>query len=247
MVALRDAVARLVLQNIFSCVVAFALICLVLSILYVLQHCRGCVFLKIQFMIIFVFCSCVDQTDVDRMLINSMLISTMWIGCGGSETASVGDTVSFRSGGGAAHAGEFIHTSCNAYKYGEQNSITARPGFGGLPRYAWLCEGDGGDMVVLPTPPPTASPSIASIEDQAQLEDDGAEAIRPDYAHAMLAQVVTVVRGGPVAQVELQLERAGAIAVGDVQVALHTAGPSGPGTALTSATSVAWPMSGPTT
>ena len=53
-----------------------------------------------------------------------------------------------------------------------QNSITARPGFGGLPRYAWLCEGDGGDMVVLPTPPPTASPSIASIEDQAQLLEE---------------------------------------------------------------------------
>jgi hypothetical protein len=52
---------------------------------------------------------------------------TMYQGCGWTGTCNVGNTHVFRSGGQRYHTGEYIHISCNGYKYNVANSITSRP------------------------------------------------------------------------------------------------------------------------
>eukprot|EP00058_Branchiostoma_floridae_P012924 XP_002598412.1 hypothetical protein BRAFLDRAFT_83187 [Branchiostoma floridae] len=52
--------------------------------------------------------------------------NSMYVGCGRSSTANVGQVTSIRFGGGPYHSGEFVHTSCNDYRVNNQNSITSR-------------------------------------------------------------------------------------------------------------------------
>ncbi|XP_078701801.1 uncharacterized protein LOC144927883 isoform X3 [Branchiostoma floridae x Branchiostoma belcheri] len=52
--------------------------------------------------------------------------TSMYVGCGLSSTAAVGQVTYVRFGGGPSHSGEFVHTSCNGYRVNYQNSITSR-------------------------------------------------------------------------------------------------------------------------
>ncbi|KAI8496510.1 UDP-glucuronosyltransferase 2A1 [Branchiostoma belcheri] len=52
--------------------------------------------------------------------------TSMYVGCGHSSTAAVGQVTNIRFGGGHSHSGEFVHTSCNGYRVNYQNSITSR-------------------------------------------------------------------------------------------------------------------------
>eukprot|EP00946_MAST-07B_sp_MAST-7B-sp1_P000058 g58.t1 len=61
--------------------------------------------------------------------------TSMYAGC--SQRFQVGSSSNFRSGGGPRHTGEFIHTKCNDYKYGTDNSVTTRPGISNNNMYMW--------------------------------------------------------------------------------------------------------------
>ena len=64
--------------------------------------------------------------------------TSMYVGCGYNSRYNVGDNVHFRSGGYNGHTGEFVHSSCNGYKYGSDQSITCRPGISGQTRVIWV-------------------------------------------------------------------------------------------------------------
>jgi hypothetical protein len=52
----------------------------------------------------------------------------MYQGCGWTVRHDIGSKQTFRIGGQRSHTGEYIHTSCNGYRYNFDNSITSRPG-----------------------------------------------------------------------------------------------------------------------
>ena len=65
--------------------------------------------------------------------------TSMYVGCGWSSRYYVGSHAGFNSGGlNSAHTGWFIHTACNGYKYGSDNSITTRPGISNNNMYMWV-------------------------------------------------------------------------------------------------------------
>ncbi len=52
--------------------------------------------------------------------------SRMWEGCDWRQWANISEKRSFRVGGSPNHVSEFIHTSCNGYRYDTDYSITSK-------------------------------------------------------------------------------------------------------------------------
>ena len=84
-----------------------------------------------------VICDCITKTNehelyftdgyakVAGVLSTTGAWLTVYSGCGNTYY-SVGDTISFRFGGGPSHAGEFVHTSCNDYTTDAETRPTSR-------------------------------------------------------------------------------------------------------------------------